>query len=97
MNTQKSGGSAVPTEGCRVARPKGEGAASRAKRVIVINAARCFNLNLPCWASRSSRGCPLRAAERGIRKAHVYTAVRDGGCDLHFRKGEAGVPLTGGG
>ena len=62
MNTQKCGGSAVPTEGFRVARPKGEGAAPHAKRVNVMNAARCFNL--PCWAFRSSQGCSLREAER---------------------------------
>ena len=69
MNTQKRGGLAVPTEGGRVARPKGERAALRAKRVIVINAARYFNR--PCWASRSWRGCSLRVAERGTRTAHV--------------------------
>ena len=80
MNTHKSGGSGVPTEGCGVARPEGEGAASRAKRVIVIKAARCFNL--PCWASSSSRGYPLREAERGVRKSHVSTAVQEGGCAL---------------
>ena len=74
----------------------GEGAASRAKRVIVSNAARrCFNL--PCWASRSSRGYPLREVERGVRKSHEYTAVRDGGVALYFRKRGAGVPLKGGG
>ena len=67
MNTQKFCGSAAPTQSCRVARPKGEGAASSAKRVIVISAARCFNL--PCWASRSSRGYPLREAEQGVRKS----------------------------
>ena len=61
MNTPKWDGSAVPTEGCVVMRPEGESAASRAKRVLVINAARCFNL--PCWASRSSRGYPFREAE----------------------------------
>ena len=91
MNTQKCGGSAVPTEGCCVTRPEGEGAASHAKRVNVINAARCFNL--PCWAFRSSRGYPLREAERGVRKSHVYTAIREGGCALYFRIGGAGVPL----
>ena len=89
------GGSTVPTEGCPFARPEGEGAASHAKRVIVPNAARCCNL--PWWASRLSRGYPFRAAERGVRRARVYTAVREGSCALHFRKGGAGVPLKGGG
>ena len=93
MNTRKCGGSAVPTEGCRVARPKGEGAASRAKRVIVINAARLFNF--PCWASRSSRGYPRRRErDRGVRK---ITAVREGGLRSAFQKGGAGVPLKGDG
>ena len=96
MNTKKCGDSAVPTEDCRVARPEGEGAASHAKRVNVMYAARrCFNLS--SWAPRSSRGYPLRWAERGVRKSHVYKAVCEGGCDLCFRKGGAGVPLKGGG
>ena len=95
MNTQECGGAAMPTEGRGVARPEGEGAASHAKRVNVMNAARCFNL--PCWASRSSRRYPLREAERGVRKSHVYTAVREGGCALYFRIRGAGVPLKGGG
>ena len=95
MNTPMCGDSAVPIEGCRVARPEGEGAASSAKRMIVPNAARCFNLL--AWASKSSRGYPLREAERGVRKSHVYTAVREGGCALYFRLGGTGVPLKGGG
>ena len=95
MNTQKCGGSAVPTEGCRVARLEGVRAASHAKRVNVVNAVRCFNL--PCWASRSSRGYPLRETEQGVIKSYLYTDVRGGGCALYFRIGGAGVPLKGGG
>ena len=91
----KCGGSAVPTEGCRVARSEGEGAALHAKRAIVINAAKCFNL--PCWASRSSRGYLLWEAEREVRRAHVYTAVREGGGVLSFRIEGPGVPLKGNG
>ena len=37
MNTRKCGGSAVPTDSCRVASAQGEGGASRAERVMVIN------------------------------------------------------------
>ena len=40
---------------------------------------------------------PLRAAEGGVRRAHMYTASREGGCALHFRKRGAGVSLKGGG
>ena len=85
MNTPKCRDSAVPTECCRVARPEREGAAHMRS----------------VWASinRSSRGYPLREAERGVRKSHVYTctAVREGDCDLYFRIiGGAGVPLKGG-
>ena len=96
MNAQ-CGCSAVPTEGCRVARPEGERAASRAKRVIVINAAE--GLNPPCWASRSSRGCPLLAAERGTRRARV-TCIKPFETAVAIctsGKGGSGVTLTGSG
>ena len=49
MKIPRWGGSAVPAEGRGVTRPEEEGVASRAKRVILIVAARCFH------GTRSSR------------------------------------------